>query len=166
MISIMTVKADTRYESDFYAWTQEQAAALRRLGAAGANLPLDWENIAEEIDSMGRSERAALRTSLMRVLEHLLKLEYSPAPGPRAGWKRSAIEHRLRLPDILAENPSLAPQLPDLMRAAWEMARELAAQSLVDFDGVDTDILPTDCPYTMEQVSDRSWLPANRHGLA
>lgn len=162
----MIVKADTRYESDFYAWTQEQAAALRRLGAARLNLPLDWENIAEEIESMGRSERTALKTCLVRVLEHLLKLEYSPASEPRAGWKRSVIEHRLRLPEILKENPSLAPQLPDLMRSAWEMARALAAQSVVDFDGLNADILPTECPYQTDAVFDRSWLPASRHGLA
>jgi Domain of unknown function DUF29 len=161
----MPTKTKTAYDRDFYAWTQEQAAALRRLGAARANLAIDWENIAEEIESMGRSERSAPRTCLMHVLEHLLKLEYSPAPEPRAGWRESLIEHRLRLLDILAESPSLRPKLPSLLGDGWRMARTLAAASLEMRDGVPPGTVPTDCPYALAQVFDEAWIPASRHGL-
>ncbi|HUC70759.1 MAG TPA: DUF29 domain-containing protein, partial [Stellaceae bacterium] len=70
------------YDSDFVLWTEEQAAALRR--AKDSNLPLDWENLAEEIESMGASQRTQLNSQIRRILRHLFKLEASPAIDPRA----------------------------------------------------------------------------------
>ncbi len=62
------------YEKDFVRWTEQQAAALREAAALGTNLPLDWENLAEEIDSLGRSLRHELRSRILVIIEHLLKL--------------------------------------------------------------------------------------------
>ena len=56
------------YDEDFVRWTEEQAAALRR--AKGSNLPLDWENLAEEIESLGKSDRRELRSQITRILRH------------------------------------------------------------------------------------------------
>ena len=64
------------YDQDFVLWTEKQAAALR--AAKGSNLPLDWENLAEEIASLGKSDRRELRSQIRRVLRHLLKLEVYP----------------------------------------------------------------------------------------
>jgi hypothetical protein len=61
------------YDEDFVRWTEEQAAALRQ--AKGSNLPLDWENLPEEIESLGRSDRRELRSQITRILRHLLKLK-------------------------------------------------------------------------------------------
>ncbi|MBV8336749.1 MAG: DUF29 domain-containing protein, partial [Alphaproteobacteria bacterium] len=83
------------YDRDFFLWTQEQSAALRR--AKDPNLPLDWENLAEEIESLGKSQRAELNSQVRRILRHLLKLESSPASDPRAGWRATILDARLEL---------------------------------------------------------------------
>ena len=72
------------YDRDFLRWTEQQAAILRR-AASDSNLPLDWENLAEEIESLGKSLRRELSSQLRRVLRHLFKLEASPADRPFAG---------------------------------------------------------------------------------
>ena len=61
-------KVGALYDRDFVLWTEEQAAALRR--AKGSNLPLDWENLAEEIESLGKSDRRALSSQIRRILHH------------------------------------------------------------------------------------------------
>ena len=78
------------YDQDFYAWTQTQAAALRAAALGGANLPVDWENVAEEIESLGKSQASALRSRLATIIEHLLKLEFWPTQKPTFGWPKCA----------------------------------------------------------------------------
>jgi len=85
-------KLKALYDQDFVRWTEQQAGALRQ--AKGSNLPLDWENLAEEIESLGRSDRRELRSQITRILRHLLKLEASPAAEPRAGWRSTIREAR------------------------------------------------------------------------
>jgi hypothetical protein len=94
-------KLSALYDEDFVRWTEEQAAALRRaksLPAAGtrrSNLPLDWENLAEEIESLGKSDRRELRSQITRVLRHLLTQGLhaaEPARGWRATTTRTEIE--------------------------------------------------------------------------
>ena len=83
-------KLSALYDEDFVRWTEEQAAALRRAkslpagGRGRSSLALDWENLAEEIESLGKSDRRELRSQITRILRHLLKLEFSPAAEPRA----------------------------------------------------------------------------------
>jgi len=153
----------TAYQTDFYAWTQDQARQLREAAAARVNLPLDFENLAEEVESMGRSDARAVNSALTRILEHLLKLEYSPAAGPRDGWEESVNVQRLNLRDVLADSPSLHGRI-DLERC-WRDGRRLAARGL-NQDGIAPGALPVACPYTLDQAFDESWWPANRHGLA
>ena len=74
-------KAGELYEQDFFLWTKEQGAALRLV--KNSNLPLDWENLAEVIASLGKSDRRELRSQIRRILRHLLKLEISPSVEPR-----------------------------------------------------------------------------------
>lgn len=66
-----------QHDRDFYAWTKEQAKALRAAAEARVNLPVDWELLAEEIEDLGKAERDAVRSQVVRVLEHLMKLEHS-----------------------------------------------------------------------------------------
>ncbi|MBN9511709.1 MAG: DUF29 family protein [Alphaproteobacteria bacterium] len=74
------------YDSDFYAWTREQAAALRAAAAtARTNLPIDWNRVAEEIESLGNAEQRDLASRLGTIIEHLLKLQLSTSAGPRRG---------------------------------------------------------------------------------
>ena len=86
----MSGNAARLYDEDFVRWTEEQAAALREAAGLATNLPLDWENLAEEIDSLGRSQSRELRSRIAVVVEHLIKLENSPAIDPRpVGSRRS-----------------------------------------------------------------------------
>src|SRR5690348_14256383 len=82
------------YETDFYAWTRQQAEALRVAAREGSNAPVDYAHVAEEIEDLGRQERNELRRRLETIFEHLLKLMFSQAPEPRAGWANTVRRSR------------------------------------------------------------------------
>ena len=121
-------KLSTLYDEDFVRWTEEQAAALRR--AKGSNLALDWENLAEEIVSLGKSDRRELRSQITRILRHLLKLEASPAAEPRAGWRATIREARAEIEDVLEDSPSLRREVQAMITKRIRAATELAADDL------------------------------------
>ena len=100
----------TLYETDFYAWTQTQAAALHQ-----ANFDqLDITNLIEEIEDMGKSQQRQLESRLIVLLVHLLKWQFQPNQrSPR--WEATIRIQRLELADLLADNPSLRPRLPHFM---------------------------------------------------
>ncbi len=150
------------YDTDFLAWTEEQARLLREAARERINTPIDWENVAEEIESMGRSELRAVESALVRVIEHLLKLEYSPAGDPRGTWRRTVREQRDQTNDGLEDSPSLRGKI-DLAKA-YRRGRDYATEGL-EQNRLPSDLLPADCPYSMEQLLDEDWWPANRHGL-
>src|SRR5437763_14853087 len=89
--------AKTLYEDDFFAWTKQQAKALRAAARTRTNRPLDWENLADEIESLGASERSALGSHILRIIQHFAKLEFSPAIEPRNGWRRTIRLARLQI---------------------------------------------------------------------
>jgi hypothetical protein len=150
------------YDDDFYAWTQEQARLVREASRERINVPIDWDHVSEELESMGRSEMRALEAALIRVIEHLLKLEFSPAIGPRDGWRASVVEHRARVRRDLKASPSLRGriELDDL----YATARALALLGLKVDDVVAGD-LPTECPYPLVHILDELWWPVSRRGL-
>jgi hypothetical protein len=115
------------YERDFVRWTEEQAAALRAAAPLGTNLPLDWENLAEEIDGLGRSLRRELRSRIATIIEHLIKLECSPAADPRRVWIETVGGERAEIELLLDDSPSLKGEAERLV--AEETAR--AAQRLI-----------------------------------
>jgi hypothetical protein len=103
------------YERDFVLWTETQAEALRAAGHGGTNQALDWENLAEEIESLGRSDKRELHSQIYRIIRHLLKLQFSPATDPRSGWRESVVDARARGELVLADSPSLQPQLEQIV---------------------------------------------------
>jgi hypothetical protein len=121
-------KADTLYDRDFVLWTEEQAAALRR--CKDANLPLDWENLAEEIESLGRSDRRELRSQITCILRHLLKLAVSPAAEPRRGWMSTVREARGEIEGVLEDSPSLRREIPEMIAKQSATAAKLATSDL------------------------------------
>jgi hypothetical protein len=123
-------KADALYDQDFLLWTENQAAALRR--AADSSLPLDWENLAEEIESLGASQRTALNSQIRRVLRHLFKLEASPAIDPRAGWRATVRDARIEIEDLLETSPSLRRELDAVAKRQTTTAAKLASHDLED----------------------------------
>lgn len=156
-------RGDPAYDSDFYTWSRTQADALRRAAEQRVNLDLDFENLAEEIESLGREQRHALESALRQILLHLLKLEFSPAADPRAAREHEVGEQRVQAEKRLRDNPGLKPHLPALFADAWTDARRLAVRELAR-DGV-AGALPEECPYALEQARDHDWWPVNRHGV-
>ena len=101
----------TLYEEDFVAWSKEQAEALRAAARGRTNRPIDWENVAEEIESLGISQRSELKSQIRRVIEHLLKLEHSRALDPRQGWVESITDARNEIERVLEDSPSLKSEV-------------------------------------------------------
>jgi hypothetical protein len=120
------------YETDLIRWAEDQARALRAAADARVNLPIDWENVAEEIESLGRSQRAELRSRLGTVIEHLLKLAYSPATEPRNGWRSTVRRERRSIEAVLEDNRSLVREVPALIDWATPRAGELVEMDLTD----------------------------------
>lgn len=148
------------YERDFLLWTRQQAAELRRAAEARVNLPLDFANLAEEIESLGRSDRRAIINHLAVAIEHLLKLEHSPAQQPRSGWKASVREARMQIGLILNDSPSLHSRLPELLGTAYPFGADKAAAGLRRYR--EAAAVPPACPYSLEQLLDIRWWPERR----
>jgi hypothetical protein len=152
------------YQEDFYAWTRDQAAALRRLAAERWNGPLDLEHLAEEVEDLGSEQRWAVENHLERLIEHLLKLEHSPSAPPRRKWLISVNNARREISRRLTR--ALRNEIEPTLAERFAAARADAALGLADHGEIEAArSLPTACPYTLDQLLDRSWLPANRHGL-
>ena len=153
----------TLYDTDFHAWTQEQAAKLRALVAERTNLDLDLEHIAEEIESVGASDRRELHSRLARIIEHLLKLEDSTLSEPRNGWKSSVRAERTSLERLLEQSPSLRRWAVDEVAGAYRHAARRLKPQLIELT---MDPLPDVCPYELDQILTVEWWPMQRDGLA
>ncbi|PQQ29350.1 DUF29 domain-containing protein [Photorhabdus hindustanensis] len=140
----------TRYDSDFYGWTQEQAGLLR----SGDLSQLDTENLLEEIEAMGRSERRELRFRLEILLAHLLKWRYQADRRGRS-WELTIEEQRDKAIDCLQESPSLKNKLDEHLEKAYTTARRLAEKETL----INRNIFPETCPWTFEQIMDENFWP-------
>src|SRR5580692_6630301 len=114
------------YDDDFYAWTQHQAAVLREMAIADNRF--DRENVAEEIEDLGRSYRDTVRSQVRRIIEHFLKLQYSPAQAPRLGWMSTVADARAELGDKLSA--TLRRDAANRLRALYGTARYQAELGL------------------------------------
>lgn len=140
----------TTYERDFYAWTHEQATLLRDQQFTR----LDLDNLIEELESMGRSERRQLLNRLEILLMHLLKWQYQPAFRGRS-WELTITEQRRRIAKLLRANPSLRPELPALLTEAYDDATFSAMRET----GLPETTFPATCPFTLMEVLGEGWLP-------
>jgi hypothetical protein len=138
------------YDQDFYAWSNQQAALLR----AGKLDQADIDNIAEEIESMGKTEKRELVSRLTVLLLHLLKWRFQPARRGNS-WKNSIATSRDQLTDHLDDNPSLRSQLPQAIASAFRYARRAAAEET----GLDDDAFPALCAWSFEQMMDAEFWP-------
>lgn len=151
-----TMPDGPQYEDDFYAWTQYQARVLREMPAADNRF--DRENVAEEIETVGRNERDAVRSQVRRIIEHFLKLAYSPADAPRFGWMGLIVDARATLEDKLST--TLRQDLEDSLSNMFRRARKQAELSLREHqEDAAAASLPTECPYTLQQILDEDWYP-------
>jgi len=151
----------TLYETDTAAWSEHQAAALRAAALGGSNQLLDWGNLAEEIEDLAKSLRRRLRSQIARIIQHQVKLEYSPALDPRNGWRRTIRLARLDITRILEDSPSLNREIPRFIEKETAGAVQLAILDLEEHGEIDQMELPIirNTAYTEEQVLG-AWFPA------
>jgi hypothetical protein len=120
------------YETDFITWTEQQARVLREAAASRSNLALDWPNLIEEVEALGREHYRAVASQIRRIVAHLLKLEFSPATEPRAGWRTTVRNARAEIEGVLESDPGLKPRLADMIRKEAPRATKLAAEIMSD----------------------------------
>ena len=152
MATELKTRPGTSYDADFYVWALEQAALLkeRRFDE------LDLEHLIEEVEGLAESKLDAVLSNASVVMEHLLKLQYSPAVDPRNGWRRTVREHRRRLAIQLTPQLSriLEERLPDLFLGA----RDDAAAGMRDYgEHSAADAVPLTCPYGYDKVVGDWW---------
>ena len=150
------------YEKDFVRWTEEQSAALRDAAGLATNLALDWENLAEEIDSLGRSQSRELASRVAVVIEHLIKLETSPATDPRPGWMDTIDRERRDIEDLLNDSPSLRAKVADIVARETPRTIRLVVRSLRNHGEADPETIARAerASYTREQVLG-DWFPGD-----
>jgi len=149
-----------RYEDDFYAWTQYQAEVLRSMPAPDKRF--DREHVAEEIEDLGKSERDAVRSQIRRVIEHLLKLAYSPVEQPRFEWMRSIADARSALEDKLSA--TLRQDVEESIEKQYANGRRNAALALRAFGEEEAaQAMPAKCPFSLDEICQQDWYP-NRAG--
>jgi hypothetical protein len=155
----------TLYDKDLVAWSHQQAAALRAAARTGSNQLVDWENLAEEIEDLGRSQRAALRSQIRRIIRHLVKLEYSRAIDPRRGWVETIGDARSEIEDLLELSPSLSAEIDRDVAAQTARAIKLAIQDLRGQGEIDDAQLQRlrAATYSAEQVLGE-WFPPQPPG--
>lgn len=144
------------YDDDFYAWTQHQADVLRAMPVTDNRF--DRDNVAEEIESLGKSDRDAVRSQVRRIIEHLLKLQYSPAREPRRVWMSSIADARAQLGDKLSA--TLRRDVESQLLALYEDARHQAELGVEEYDETPAaNAMPASCPYSLDQILERRWYP-------
>jgi len=152
--------AKTLYDADFVAWSKQQAEALRSAARSGSNQQLDWANLAEEIEDLGKSLRIGLRSQISRIIQHQVKLAHSPAVDPRKGWRRTIRQARAEIERILEDSPSLRREVSRLIHDETRRSIELAIKDLEEFDEIDRLEFPSlrRARYTADQVLG-DWFP-------
>ncbi|ATW30604.1 hypothetical protein BJP41_00785 [Candidatus Williamhamiltonella defendens] len=140
----------TLYDDDFYGWSQEQANLLRTKRFN----ELDTENLLEEIEAMGRSERRELESRLEKLLSHLLKWQYQPSRRGKS-WLLTIKEQRRKFVDCLNENPSLRNKKEERLIIVYQYAR-LSAEKETNLS---ESVFPDQCPWTFDQIMDNEFFP-------
>jgi len=155
------------YDVDFVAWTEQQAAALRATAHGGTNQPLDWENLAEEIESLGKSDRRELHSQIYRIIRHLAKLQFSQATDPRGSWRESVRDGRQQPKLVLADSPSLKSQLEQIVSEESTGAIKRTVADLGEFGEVDaaTQLALPQTRYSVDEVLG-DWFPSEPSGPA
>jgi len=138
------------YEQDFYAWLMHNALLIRQ----GRTTEIDAENVAEELESMGRREKQQLVNRLSVLLMHLLKWVYEPQLRSKS-WLYTIKEQRKRLQRLLQDSPSLKYELDERLAEAYEIAVLKAAKET----RLDESVFPTVCPFSLVAAMDEQFYP-------
>jgi hypothetical protein len=134
------------YDRDFYSWSQEQGRLVRE----GRWNEVDRENVAEEIESLGREQFNKLESAIRVILMHMLKWDHQPEKRSRS-WALSIYALRLDLDDVLSDNPGLKPRIAEATDRAHRKARAEAAKET----GLKLSVFPEACPYSFADITSR-----------
>lgn len=141
---------DDLYESDYYLWLQNTLESIK----TGNLKVIDWENLIEEIEEMGRRERKAVFSNLKILLMHLLKYKYQPEKRSNS-WLFTILEHRQRLQEDFEASPSLKNYFRECFHKSYQSARQLAATET----GLPLVSFPEKPPFTPEETLNSNFLP-------
>ena len=142
----------SEYDTDFFEWTQHQAAAL----AAGHVSELDLANLTEEIESLGKRDRRSLGSRLEVLVMHLLKWHYEPERRQTSrSWENPILEQRGRIAKLLRDSPSLRRSVPDMIAEDYRRVRRMASNET----GLPMETFPENCPWSAEAVLDETFWP-------
>jgi len=141
------------YETDFYGWVQNQVDSMRVRNLSN----LDFDNLIEEIDSMGKSLQRELTSRLEVLYAHLLKWQFQPK-FKGTSWELTIDEQRGKISELIQDNPSLLSKLDDCIARGYRHGKRAAMKET----GIDQSIFPAQCPWTFEQVMDVDFWPEAR----
>lgn len=138
------------YDDDFLAWSEQQAAALRRLADTRRDLPneLDAERVAEEIEDVGRAEFNAVKSHIRQILAHLIKAASDPAVTPERHWRKEVVAFHSALLDQFS--PSMAQRLD--LDGLWRRAMKEAEAALEEEGATLAPGLPRACPLALDDL--------------
>lgn len=136
------------YDRDFYSWSLEQARLIRE----GRWSAVDRENVAEEIESLGREQFNKLESAIRVLMLHMLKWDHQPELRSRS-WVLSIEAQRVELDDVLLDNPGLKPRVAEAIARGYRKARIEAAKET----GMEKAAFPEQCPYSWDDVVSRSF---------
>ena len=146
----MSAKPKSQYDTDFYAWAMETAKLIREHKLS----EIDFENVAEEIESVGKSQKRELLSRLRILIGHLLKWQFQPG-RQGSSWLQTINEQRFSIDLLLKDNPSLRAELDERVSEIYPAARILA----IEETGLHKKHFPIDCPYNAQQILSYDFLP-------
>ncbi|KHG40576.1 MULTISPECIES: DUF29 domain-containing protein [Aphanizomenon] len=153
MVTSTQPTTQTLYDQDYYLWIRTTINQLR----AGQFSVVDLENLLEELETMGRSEKRAIKSLLIKLLEHLLKLKCWDSERERnqGHWKGEIRTFRIQIKDELKDSPSLKPYILEIFDQCYQDARKLVS----DRSELPLDIFPLTPIASLEQILDENWFP-------
>lgn len=138
------------HNKDFHAWCLDQVTFLERRELQN----IDWENLIQEIQSMGASERQELENRLCVLFAHLLKWIYQKDYRSNS-WKQTIKEQRRKVLRKMENFPSLKSHLTKIVDSAYEFSVLQATRET----GIPEETFPTEMPFTVEQALNNEWWP-------
>jgi hypothetical protein len=146
------VKPTSLYDADYQLWLDQTVAQLKAHNFSN----LDLENLIEEIESLGKSDKRAISSYLMRLCEHFLKLRYWEAERENCfrGWKLEVANFRLQIQAILKDSPSLKNHLHENFELEYRNGRKL----FLNASELNARLIPKEPDFTLEQALDEDWL--------
>lgn len=144
------MSVDKSYAKDFNLWVQQTARLLREHRWQD----IDLENLVEELEDLGKSEKRGITSQLTRLLIHLLKWQYQPQRRSDS-WLDSITDARLQIELVVKDSPSLKGYPSEQLNRSYQKARHSAAKQTE----LPVSIFPEECPYLLENILNEDWLP-------